>query len=59
MGPVDLLITAAILAATGWLLYRSLVKRGGACGHCSQQGACHSRRQEVVRLGGGKGRPAT
>jgi hypothetical protein len=57
MGPVDLAISAGVLAAAAWLLYRSLVKGGGACGGCSQRGACHAPRQELVRLGSRSGAP--
>jgi hypothetical protein len=51
MGPVDLAISAAILAGAGWLLYRTLLKRGGACGGCSESGACHAPAPELVKLG--------
>lgn len=36
----DALITAAILAAACWLLYRSLWVRRGACAGCSSAGSC-------------------
>jgi hypothetical protein len=55
MGAVDFAISAGILAAAGWLLYRTLVRSGGACGGCTQRGACHAPRQEVVRLGSRRG----
>jgi hypothetical protein len=57
MGPVDLAIAAGVLAAAGWLLYRSLVKGGGGCGGCSQRGACHAPPRELVRLGSRSGEP--
>jgi hypothetical protein len=40
MGISDIIIAAAILSGTGWLLYRSLwQKRGGCCG-CGGGGCC-------------------
>jgi hypothetical protein len=59
MGLVDVVVAAAVLACAGWLLYRSLVKGGGACGACSQRGACHAPRREVVTLGFGRRAPPT
>ncbi|HSN14254.1 MAG TPA: hypothetical protein VLT61_06445 [Anaeromyxobacteraceae bacterium] len=57
MGLVDLILAAAILGGSAWLLYRTLVRQGGACGGCSQAGACRAPRQEVVRLGSGRRTP--
>jgi hypothetical protein len=51
MGPGDLVIAALILAGAAWLLYRSLWKRGGACGGCSSAGACRpAAARDVVTL---------
>jgi hypothetical protein len=58
MGPVDLAIAAAVLGGASWLLYRTLVKRGGACAGCSQRGACHPPRPGLVRLGARPGEPS-
>ncbi|HWI41487.1 MAG TPA: FeoB-associated Cys-rich membrane protein [Verrucomicrobiae bacterium] len=43
MGFADLLIMAVILAASGYLLYRSLWKKKGHCQGCSDHG-CSSRK---------------
>ncbi|MGB8931890.1 MAG: hypothetical protein WCC48_11645 [Anaeromyxobacteraceae bacterium] len=51
MGLVDVILAAAILGGASWLIYRTLVRQGGACHGCSQAGACRAPRQEVVRLG--------
>ena len=51
VGPSDLLIAAAVLAAAAWLLVRSIQRTGGGCHGCS--GGC-ARRPPVdalVRLG--------
>jgi hypothetical protein len=50
MGPGDLFAAAAILAAAGWLLHRSLFRRRGGCHGCASR-ECGSRPPEVVRLG--------
>jgi hypothetical protein len=49
MGAIDLTLAAAILAAAGWLLYRSYRRaRGGCCG-CS--GGCgESPKTDLVSL---------
>jgi hypothetical protein len=55
MGPVDLVIAALVLGGAGWLLWRTVVRPGGACAGCSQRGACQTPTRDVVRLGGVKG----
>jgi hypothetical protein len=59
MGPVDLAIAAAVLAGASWLLYRTLVARGGACAGCSQRGACATPRPGLVKLGARAGSAPT
>ena len=54
MTPVDLVIAAAVLAAAGWLLVRSLRRTGGGCAGCSGAGCARGPRAPtaLVRLGG-------
>lgn len=51
MSPLDLAIAAAVLAGASWLLYRTFLRRGGACAGCSQRGACATPRPGLVKLG--------
>lgn len=60
MGAGDVFTAALILAATGWLLYRSLFRKGGGCHGCSGEG-CGKRppaEGTLVRLGGAPGHRA-
>jgi hypothetical protein len=50
VGASDLLITAAILSAAGWILYRSLWKARGRCCGCSGCGSAPGG-DAPVRLG--------
>ena len=51
MGAGDLFTAALILAATGYLLYRSLFRTKGGCHGCSGGGCGRSPENTVVQLG--------
>jgi hypothetical protein len=55
MGLADVILAAAILGGASWLLYRTLVRQGGACGGCSQAGSCRAPGPAIVKLGGPTG----
>lgn len=54
MGPGDLFTAAVILAGAGWLLWRSLLRRKGACHGCG--GCGRPAESTVVRLGSPRSR---
>jgi len=49
VGVADFVIAALVLAAAGWLLYRS-IRRTGSCHGCSGGCARPPPRDELVRL---------
>lgn len=51
MSPGDLFTAALILAATVYLLYRSLFRKKGGCHGCSGGGCGRSPESTIVRLG--------
>ncbi len=51
MGAGDLFTAAVILAGAGWLLWRSLLRKKGACHGCSGRGCGRPAESTVVRLG--------
>jgi FeoB-associated Cys-rich membrane protein len=48
VGASDAVIAGAVLAAAGWVLYRSLWKARGRCAGC---GGCGASGQAPVKLG--------
>jgi hypothetical protein len=51
MGLADVILAAAILGGAAWLIYRTLVRQGGACHGCSQAGSCRPPGPAIVKLG--------